>query len=577
MPRLVLLACLLLAGAVSRAAALGEGVAVSTASTQLSPSVNLIGKFDWEVDASGWSRCLDMVWRAAGAGSDRINFVPTHHWLPASGSAAASNTIGAFCHMHHTPSGANACSPWSDALIAEFRRAMAVCFTEAMRQGLTVYVRPHLDDGTANGAWRNGLLLRPEAKHAGFRRGAGAAGRLASSLRSMRPSPRRRCWAGSALPPSHARARPTSYADIMLAPLADALRDALAAAAGEGVLRTLPGRARPAPRTRRAAPPGRGTQGEMSATVMRFASEWGGLVEGLRARVGGAHADVLLGVGLNFNRLDDTTSVAKTYDSSRLSWLMWQLGAERSAGDVPPIDGDGVRRLLGEQLDFVGISAYAPYTGPGMALNEFESAAFMFADEMRSLLGIDVAALVASGRLELQYSEFGLGGGGAYSGTQARARAARRGRAHPRRWRAPCVARSPAEVALRPFFGIYGAYAPGSDPWALPANRAFLREFYFKAIAWLAAWRAAANRPAAPARASDPNSRTYRVSSCFIWSMASWDVLGVHPESSSDRGSYRDPVIADAVATYNRRVVAAQGGAAVGGGGGRGALPAAGK
>lgn len=46
---------------------------------------------------------------------------------------------------------------------------MTLCFTEAMRQGMTLYVRPHLDDGTANGAWRNGLLLQPEAKHSGYR------------------------------------------------------------------------------------------------------------------------------------------------------------------------------------------------------------------------------------------------------------------------------------------------------------------------------------------------------------------------------------------------------------------------
>jgi hypothetical protein len=66
-------------------------------------------------------------------------------------------------------------------------------------------------------------------------------------------------------------------------------------------------------------------------------------------------------------------------------------------------------------------------------------------------------------------------------------------------------------VALRPFFGIYGAYDPARDPWSIPANRAFLREFYSKALAWLA----------------DPGNKTYKVASVFIWSMASWDVLGV--------------------------------------------------
>lgn len=61
-------------------------------------------------------------------------------------------------------------------------------------------------------------------------------------------------------------------------------------------------------------------QGEMSATIMRFASQWGDLVQTLKDRVGSEHADVKIGIGLNYNRLDDVTSVSKTYDSSRFSW-----------------------------------------------------------------------------------------------------------------------------------------------------------------------------------------------------------------------------------------------------------------
>jgi hypothetical protein len=53
-----------------------------------------------------------------------------------------------------------------------------------------------------------------------------------------------------------------------------------------------------------------------------------------------------------------------------------------------------------------------------MGLNEFENAAFMFGEEMRNSYGIDVLGLISSGRLELQYSEFGLGGGNSYGGAQ---------------------------------------------------------------------------------------------------------------------------------------------------------------
>lgn len=66
----------------------------------------------------------------------------------------------------------------------------------------------------------------------------------------------------------------------------------------------------------------------------------------------------------------------------------------------------------------VGISAYAPFSGSGMSLSEFENSAFMFGDEMHDSYGIDVLALMRSGKLELQYSEFGLGGGSSYAGNQ---------------------------------------------------------------------------------------------------------------------------------------------------------------
>ena len=44
----------------------------------------------------------------------------------------------------------------------------------------------------------------------------------------------------------------------------------------------------------------------------------------------------------------------------------------------------------------------------------------------------------------------------------------------------------------------------------------------------------------------------------FIWSMASWDVLGVYPEASTSQGSYRDQDVLAAVAAYNTAVRAAK-------------------
>jgi len=124
------------------------------------------------------------------------------------------------------------------------------------------------------------------------------------------------------------------------------------------------------------------------------------------------------------------------------------------------------------------------------------------------------------------------------------------------------VAHSPDEVAQKPFFGIYGPYAAAKDPWARPANRAYLREFYTKASAWLA----------------DPGRMTYRVAKVYVWSLASWDVLGVYPESTTAEGSYYDATIGQGIRKHNaamRGVVSGGGGGGGGGGSGSRDLPSA--
>mgnify|MGYP001807474706 CR=1 FL=1 len=119
-------------------------------SGQLSPSVLLMGEFDWTLstgrDGKPWSRCLDMVWRArAVSNGNKLNFVPTHHWIPNSNGLG----VASYCYMH--TSGAvgdkGSCLPWTPEKLAEFKKSMTLCFTEAFKQGFVPYVRPHLDDG----------------------------------------------------------------------------------------------------------------------------------------------------------------------------------------------------------------------------------------------------------------------------------------------------------------------------------------------------------------------------------------------------------------------------------------------
>jgi hypothetical protein len=120
-------------------------------------------------------------------------------------------------------------------------------------------------------------------------------------------------------------------------------------------------------------------------------------------------ADVMVGIGLNFNALDQTEySVAP---NQGLGWIFGS-GARAPRYPVPTIDGAALNNLVNNEIDFIGISAYAPYSGPGMLLNEFENSAFNVGDSLKTLgNGIDLAALVNSGKLELHYSEFGIGGG----------------------------------------------------------------------------------------------------------------------------------------------------------------------
>lgn len=118
-------------------------------SGQLSPSVLLMGEFDWALsvgrDGKPWSRCLDMVWRARSVSKgNRLNFVPTHHWLPREDGFGVSQ----YCYLHTTGgSDRGTCMSWTPGKLAEFKKSMTYCLAETLRQGFIPYVRPHLDDG----------------------------------------------------------------------------------------------------------------------------------------------------------------------------------------------------------------------------------------------------------------------------------------------------------------------------------------------------------------------------------------------------------------------------------------------
>jgi len=151
--------------------------------------------------------------------------------------------------------------------------------------------------------------------------------------------------------------------------------------------------------------------GEMSATIMRYTQDWSSLIPGVRATLAESGlADVKVGIGLNFNRLDAVQGSGQPAGG----FFGFLFGARPPPPrNTPAIDGAAVYNLIANEIDFLGISAYAPYSGPGMPLNEFENSVFNVADSLRLHgNGLNLGALANSGKLELHYSEFGLGGGG---------------------------------------------------------------------------------------------------------------------------------------------------------------------
>jgi hypothetical protein len=149
--------------------------------------------------------------------------------------------------------------------------------------------------------------------------------------------------------------------------------------------------------------------GEMSATIMRYTGQWSSLVPAIKSIIGNKYADVKVGIGLNFNALGDT----ETHPPQNTGLMGFFLGSGQRAPryPVPGIDGSGVNDLISHKIDFVGISAYAPFNGADFGLSEFENSAFNVADSLRGLANVNLAGLVNSGKVELHYSEFGVGGG----------------------------------------------------------------------------------------------------------------------------------------------------------------------
>jgi hypothetical protein len=250
----------------------------------------------------------------------------------------------------------------------------------------------------------------------------------------------------------------------------------------------------------------------------------------VKSIIGTTLADVKVGVGLNFNALDGVESQPLDGSASVTpkapTLFNFFTGSYSTAPEVkypsfvPVIDASGVRDLLTNRIDFLSISAYYPYTSASFAATEFQNSAVSVATGPSGLStlvpGLNLESL-SNSKLELHYGEFGIGCG--VDGNSG-------------------IAPSADACSKAPWAGICGRYSAASDPWQRSYLSTFRTSFYNKALGWL----------------SSADSYTYKISEVFVWSMSSWDVFGIYPDSMG----YRDMSIARTVAAHNAAVIAAQ-------------------
>jgi hypothetical protein len=262
--------------------------------------------------------------------------------------------------------------------------------------------------------------------------------------------------------------------------------------------------------------------GDMSATLMRFTSDWVQLIPLIKDTVGMGVADVKVGAGFNFNALEAVEGTATTLGSAFLDALLsGNIKAPTTNASSPAIQVDMLKVLLMEKLDFLGVSAYSPFSGIEFGVSEFQNAATSVTQALASIVGVDIGSLVKSGKLELIYSQFGIGGG--------------------QYWMAQ-VAEAAEACAKQPWAGVSGAYSASLDPWKNAYLGAFRERFFAKALTWLVA----------------PTDGTVVVSDVFAWSVSSWDIFGIYPESTSLSGSFRNLTIVQQIAHHNTAVMAAK-------------------
>ena len=171
-------------------------------------------------------------------------------------------------------------------------------------------------------------------------------------------------------------------------------------------------------------------------------------------------------------------------------------------------------------IDFISVSGLAPLS-PHFAPGDLQTTLELFAQEL-SVFGIDLSAMLASTSLALHWVDLGLGGSTAL------------GKA----------AETAAEAASSSSFGVLGKNSQITDPWDLRAIsnsdtpvRTFLSYFYNNTAEYF--WK--------------QHDYKYQVDAAFIKSFGSWDFQAIHPDSTSQDGSYYFERASQVIRYHNQR------------------------
>ncbi|GBF96701.1 hypothetical protein Rsub_09443 [Raphidocelis subcapitata] len=315
-----------------------------------------------------------------------------------------------------------------------------------------------------------------------------------------------------------------SYWDVMLAPIVDGIK----------AVYKEPGR-----RVTLAA------QGEMGATVFFHPAAHKALADRIRSAYKGPskldlalffNGGMIAGVvnrGADPVRKPDALSAraagaggAGGGDALASVWgPLKPLGEWPDGGAVAA--GAGALRGLLDSMDVLGTSCY-PRTSVPPQPSEFETC-LQKVDEELSAVGFDLKTWVSKPGKRIELNEVGLGGG-----------------------IDPCKgvpASSPAEAGSFGWAGTGYPWTPETDPWSRPDLKQYRRDWHAALLKLLAA-----------------RGGRYPISGAYLWSILSHDPQGIHPATSTDKGSFKDDAIAAAIKAHN-----AGGGAAGRRAGGRGA------